>query len=286
MQFIRKKSDTSFWFREAENGLPLLISPLLDGLPGIRHAFTTRLGGVSEGHLASLNLSFKLEAMPERTLENFRRAAETFRLTPDRVVLSDQTHGDVIRVVTEEDAGKEVTRDKDYEGVDGLVTNVPGLLLMVVAADCVPILFADPEKRVIAAVHSGWRGTALSIGGKAVRKMTEVFGCDPKDVRVAIGPSICRTCYEVGSDVAGVFLERFQETAPRFLERKESPDPTAETKYLLDLWEANRLILESAGLRPENIFVTDVCTACNPGLLFSHRAGHGKKGLQGAMILL
>ena len=286
-RWIRKPGNEHFLYISGtdERTVPLLQSPLLHAVPGIRHGFTTRAGGVSEGFLSTLNFSFKLEGDPERTLENFRRAAATFHVTPDRVVLSDQVHGDRIRVVTEADAGKGVTREKDYEGIDALVTNEPELLLTVVTADCVPILFADPEKRVIAAAHSGWRGTAKRIGEKTVRKMTEVFGCAPEDITAVIGPSICRDCYEVGADVAEVFQEQYKERAEE-LPMKAVPGTGPEPKYLLDLWELNRLILLDSGILPSHISVTDICTACNSERLFSHRATGGKRGLSAAMILL
>ncbi|MBQ6469241.1 MAG: peptidoglycan editing factor PgeF [Lachnospiraceae bacterium] len=267
-----------------ENVLPVLVSPLLDAIPGITHCFTTREGGVSKGIFRSLNLSFNRGDERAAVEENFRRVAAAFGSTPDRILSTDQTHTANIRVASEEDAGKGVIRPKDYTDVDGLVTNVPGLILGVYIADCVPVLIADPVSGAVGAIHSGWRGTAEGIAGRAVRLMQEQFGSRAEDLICAVGPSICKDCYEVSKDVAERFEERLGHRAAEAVFYK-GLSPEGEPKYLADLWQSNRIVLEEAGVLPSHISVTDVCTSCNSEFLFSHRASRGKRGNLGAFIM-
>ena len=169
--------------RKNEDGsdLPLLSFPAIDGAGTARHFFTTRLGGVSEGKFSSMNLTFSRGDDREHVLENYRRIAAAMGTRPDRFVLTYQVHHTEVIRVTDADAGKGVTRERDWDDVDGLVTNTPGLVLSVFAADCVPILFVDPKRRAIGACHSGWRGTVGRIGGKVIQKMEAEFGSDPGD---------------------------------------------------------------------------------------------------------
>lgn len=283
---------------------PVLTFAAWEDLPGVRHCFTTRAGGVSEGFLSSLNFRRDSYDTQENLLENYRRAALFFETSPDRIVCAQQTHTANVRVVTEADAGKGVTRERDYTDVDGLITNIPGLVLFTSHADCVPLYFYDPVRRVIALSHSGWKGTAARIGAVTVRKMQERFGCRPQDIRAAIGPSICIDCYEVSEDVAEAFRDCFSQageavpavsrrpardaeedakegTIPRILARGKGPG-----KYQLDLWAANARILLEAGIAPEHLTVTNLCTCENSEELFSHRATGGKRGNQGAFLML
>jgi YfiH family protein len=264
----------------AESSFPILVFPELEQTGLVRHGFTTRLGGVSRDHLASLNLSFSRGDREENVRENFRRVAEYLQTEENRFVFTDQTHTSAIRVVTEQDAGKGLTRPRDYTDVDGLVTNVPGLVLSVFTADCVPVFLLDPRNRAIGLVHSGWRGTAGKIAGKAVERMGREYGTMPEDLICAVGPSICRDCYEISSDVAEVFQKAFPGKDEDFLIEKKNG------KFQLDLWSCIRLILEEAGVPAENISITDICTCCNPDLLFSHRASHGRRGNLGAFLAL
>ena len=278
--------------------LPYLTFPLLEDVSFVRHAFTTRAGGVSEGDCAALNLSFARGDSEEAVRENFRRLAEELGTREDRFVFTDQTHTANVRVVTESDAGKGLTRPKDYTDVDGLVTNVPGLVLSVFTADCVPVFLADPVHRAIGLVHSGWHGTAGRIAEQALRLMAEHYGTDPADVICAVAPSICQDCYEISRDVAEVFGEAFAgreaEILTSSMQKDMETDPVTnylgsgrpEDKFHLDLWQANRIILEEAGVLPSHIAVTDICTCCNPGILFSHRASHGKRGNLGAFLMI
>lgn len=259
---------------------PMLQFPALNGTGMVRHCFTTRLGGVSQGIFSTLNLSFIRGDDPEAVTENYRRVAQALGVEYERIVCSDQTHTTNVRTVTEADAGKGLTRLKDYTDVDGLITNDPGLTLATFYADCVPLYFVDPVHRAIGLSHSGWRGTAARMGQVTLKAMKKQYGTDAEDVICAIGPSICQDCYEVSVDVAEEFEKEFPGHEEEILIHK------GNGKYQLDLWKANEIVLLEAGVCPGNLSVTDICTCCNPELLFSHRASHGRRGNLGAFLSL
>lgn len=272
--------------------------PKLAEIEGIEHAFTTRVGGVSVGDCATLNFSFSRGDDPASVVENYRRMGEVFDVETKDFVTTDQTHTTNIRVVTKADAGKGVTIPRDYTDIDGLITKERGLVLSCFFADCVPLYFVDLAKPVIGLAHSGWRGTEAGMGACMVKRMQEEFGCDAKDIQVAIGPSICQDCYEISEEVAKRFQEGFwnEEAVKTFCKEafqaglhstgKLLTEGKAEGKYQLDLWLANYVVLRSAGVLTENISVTDICTNCNPAYLFSHRATNGKRGNLAAFLLL
>ena len=169
-------------FNEVEKDTPYLSYPLFEKTGIVRHGFSTRLGGVSEGYFASLNLSFDRGDDKEAVMENFRRIGESMGVRCEDMVLSKQTHTTNVRVVTEEDRGKGIVKERDYTDVDGLVTNIPGICLVTSYADCVPLYFVDPVRKVIGLSHSGWRGTVGKIGRKTVQLMQEKFSSDPADI--------------------------------------------------------------------------------------------------------
>ena len=276
--FIRKKGTAQPIL--AGTQIPMLQFRNLEKTGIVRHGFTTRYGGVSTGMWRSLNLSFSRGDDPEAVRENFRRTALELGTSEDRFVFTDQTHTVNVRIVTEEDAGAGLTKPRGYTDVDGLVTNVPGLVLSVFVADCVPIAFVDPVRRAIGLSHSGWRGTVGRIGAETIRIMRETYGSRPEDLVCAAGPSICQDCYEVSADVADAFAEEFAGKEDSILIDKGGG------KYQLDLWGANRIVLTEAGVRPEHIEITGICTCCNPDHLFSHRASVGKRGNLGAFLAL
>lgn len=265
--------------RTEDGKVPYLSFPLLEETGLVVQGFPTRLGGVSTGYYATMNFSFTRGDDPEHVRENYRRMAYAIGADPAGFVLSYQTHTTNVRRVTEADAGKGIEKERDYRDVDGLITDVPGLTLVTFYADCVPLYFLDPVRPAVGLSHSGWRGTAARMGRATLQAMAREFGTKPEDVLCCVGPSICRDCFEVGSEVAEAFKESFDRSCwAELLERKENG------KYQLDLWKANEIILLEAGVRPEHIQVTDLCTRCNPDFLFSHRFHGEKRGNMAAFL--
>ena len=276
---IRTGSDRVLVEKE-KNGVKYLSFPTLEKTGIVKQLFSTRAGGVSEGIFSTMNFSFTRGDRKEHVLENYRRIAEILGCRLEDFVCADQTHTTNIRVVGREDGGKGVVRQKDYADIDGLITNEKGIVLVTFFADCVPLYFVDPVKKVIGLSHSGWRGTVNRMGERTITKMEDVFGCRREDLITAIGPSICMSCYEVGEEVA----EEFQAAFPKEAEQREILKKKENGKYLLNLWKANYYIMANAGVRPENIAVTDIYTCCNADELFSHRKSMGKRGNLGAFL--
>lgn len=247
----------------------------------VKHGFSTRLGGVSEGDLAAMNLSFHRGDDAEAVMENHRRFARAVGYDERRLVFSDQVHTTHIYKVTEADCGKGITRETDIIGIDGLVTNQPGIPLITFYADCVPLFFYDPVQKVVALAHSGWRGTVARIGKIMLEYMKQEYHSRVEDVLCVIGPSICQNCYEISADVAEEFQKEF--SAQQYTDFMQD---AGNGKYHLNLWKVNQYILLDAGIVKNHLEITDICTCCNPEFLFSHRASNGKRGNLGAVIML
>lgn len=277
MKVIKYDDSHATELRKHPNGLQYLVFPGIEELGFVDHLFSTRLGGVSKGCYSECNLSYTRGDEKEAVDENYRRVAEALGhgRTLDDFVCTFQTHTTNIRVVTEEDRGKGPARLRDYTDIDGLITNIPGIILGSFHADCPPIYIIDPVHRAIGLVHSGWKGTVGRIAGKAMEKMGEIYGTVSSDCICAIGPSICGPCYEIGEDVAQLIREAFSREE---LEAQKILVPYPAGKYRLYLWNAIKQTLMSAGVKEENIIVTDICTRCNPELLFSHRIQGEKRG--------
>lgn len=273
------KDDQNVLEEKVVNGVPLLTYPLLERTNVVKHGFSTRLGGVSTGDCATMNISTTRGDAPEAVEENKRRLSGALGVKVEDFTFTYQTHTTNVAVVREEDRG---TR---FMETDGMVTNVPGICLVTFYADCVPLYFVDPVKKVIGLSHSGWRGTVHKMGKVTVEKMTEVYGTNPADVVAAVGPSICQDCYEVSEDVIAKFRDSFEEChwQQLFYQKEEQREAG---KYQLNLWKANELVLKEAGIPKEQIAVTNLCTHCNPNVLFSHRATGGKRGNLSAFLAL
>lgn len=270
----------AFDIRE-KNGVVYLSVPAFEKTGLVHHGFSTRIGGVSRGRYAKMNISFTNGDDPERVRENCRRLLSAIgSQSCDRLVLSRQEHTANVRIVSEADAGKGYSKLRDYTAVDGLITNLPDTPLVTLYADCVPLIFLDPVRRVIGTAHSGWRGTVQQIGRVTVERMQEHFGCKASDILAAILPCIGKCCYEVDRPVYDAFA-KVDCFAP-----SDVLTPIGEEKYMLDLVEANRRILLSAGIAPQHLTVTDVCTCCNADTLHSHRATAGHRGNLAAVIEL
>ena len=270
--FKTRTEETVMKVMERE-GVPFLTFPLLTETGLVNHAFSTRLGGVSQGDFATMNFSFTRGDQKEAVLENYSRMARALSVERDRMVLTWQTHTTNVRRVTAEDAGKGIVRERDYRDVDGLITNEPGLTLVTFFADCVPLYFLDPVHHAIGLSHSGWRGTVNRMGKVTIEAMEQAFGSKPEELLACIGPSICQGCYEVGPEVAEAFCSTFSEQEQELILKAKQ-----NGKYQLDLWAANRLVLLTAGILPEHLSVTNICTYCNPKLLYSHRRSAERRG--------
>lgn len=256
-----------------------LTYPSFEKIPDVVHGFSTREGGVSQGIFASMNLSFSRGDEEQAVMENYHRLADAVGFRVEDMVASDQTHTTNVRVVAEEDRGNGIVKPKAFHDVDGMITNVPGIVLCTYYADCVPLYFVDPIHHAVGLSHSVWRGTVGKIGKVTVQKMEQEFGTRPEQLLAAIGPSICQDCYEVSEDVIQQFRNAFPENDWEELFYKKE-----NGKYQLDLWKANWLVFQEAGIPAENISMPGICTCCNPQFLFSHRASHGKRGNLAAFL--
>ncbi len=258
--------------------LCFLSFPKLAKYDNLVHGFTTRMGGISKGCYSAMNLSFNTGDNPDTVRENYKIICKQLNINPENLVLSRQTHTANIRVVTEQDRGKGVFKDFDYNDVDALITDIPDIALVTHSADCCLLGFYDPKKRVIAAAHAGWRGTVQEIALKTVKKMQSEFGCQPSDIIVGLAPSIGKCCYEVDMPVYNEFSRL------DYLKTDRIFTPKGGDKFMLDLWEANRQILTQAGILNENIDITDLCTNCLSFAFHSHRATAGRRGVNGLII--
>lgn len=245
---------------------------------GIKHAFFTRIGGVSEGAFESLNFAEgvgELRDSEENVMNNYQIATEVFGLNKGDICRTYQTHTSLVELADENSRGIGTVKPKFDHGVDGLVTAEKDLLLSVRTADCVPVLLCDKNKKICAAVHAGWRGTVGGITKNAVRMMSEM-GIDKDDILVAIGPCIGKCCYEVGEEVREEFVSLSPEYSAFFT-------PVGD-KFMLDLTLANIKILEDAGISARNISCCDICTKCHEEHFYSHRRSGSVRGTMSAFI--
>ena len=241
----------------------------------VPHCFTTRLGGVSTGHLASLNLGIHRGDDPENIRKNYAVLSAALGFDPKKLVLSHQTHTDTVLQVGPAQYGAGLTAPELPE-CDGLITNVPGTALVIFTADCTPVLLHDPVTGAVGAVHAGWRGTAAGIAAKAVQAMCRAYGCCPENIRAAIGPNIGVCCFETDADVPQAMLAALGNDALPYIR------PTGE-KYHVDLKKLNALWLQRAGV--QHIEISGDCTACRPDRFWSHRLTGNNRGSQGAIIV-
>ena len=264
-----------------EHNVNGLIYDTADGLSaagGVRHAFTTRLGGVSPAPFDSLNFFERNGDTWENVRENYRLLGAAAGLDTSRAVGCRQVHGGAVYRVRAEDAGR-LRFDERPCDADALLTDVPGLPLVAFSADCCTALLFDPARRCVGAVHAGWKGTALGVMRNAVAAMAEAFGSDPADVRAALGPCIGACCFETDADVPDALRAGLGAAAEAFIE-------TRGKKYRVDLRGANRLWLLRAGVAPEHIETHPDCTMCRPERYWSHRRLGARRGGQIAVIAL
>lgn len=235
----------------------------------VNHAFTTR----------GLNLGFNTIDSKEDIVINFKIICGELKTSIEDSVLSLQTHKTDIRIVTSNDKGKGLIKERDYNDVDGLVTDQRGIALFTFYADCVPLFFLDPKKKVVGVAHGGWKGTVGKIARNMIETMRKQYDSQPEDILVGIGPSIGSCCYEVSKDVYDQFDKNFADISSIL---KES----GKDKWSLDLWQANKLVLEESGIPCSNITTSNLCTSCNNDKFFSYRKENGKTGRMAATIML
>ena len=265
--------------RLQNQGVTFLAAEDFQAAGGVAHGFSTRLGGVSEGIFSSLNLGFNRGDNPDRVRENYRRFCCAIGADADRIVMTGQVHGTEIRTAAPELIKSDVCAPTKYD-CDGLITDQPGLVLTVFTADCIPVLLYDPVKRVIAAAHAGWRGTAQNIAGKAVDKMRQDYGCQPKNILAAIGPGISQCCFETHADVPDSMSASLGSLASPLI------SPLPNEKFRVDLKGINAALLMQAGVTADHIEISADCTACLHETYWSHRVTQGRRGSQAAMIQL
>ena len=243
---------------------------------GIRvpHCFTTRLGGVSTGALASMNIAIKLDETEENVTKNFEILGQALGFGIGDLVLTRQVHSDIVRTVTRADCNGCFHRD--YPECDALITNEAGVALVIFTADCTPLLFHDPVTGAVGAAHAGWKGTAQNIGAKTVEAMVRDFGCDPANIRAAIGPNIGDCHFETDADVPEAMIAAYGEEVKSFI-RKQGE------KFHLDLKAINAFSLRQIGV--QHIEISDACTMCDPDRFWSHRITGNIRGSQGAIIV-
>lgn len=248
--------------------------------PGIAapHGFSTRVGGVSTGIFESLNLGHRRGDDPSNVRENYRRFCAATGTDGNSIVMTNQVHGNAVKVVTRADVKPDLLAACPFEA-DGLATNAPGVTLCIFSADCVPVLLYDPVRKAIAAAHAGWRGTAAAIAAAAAETMAREFGSDPADLRAAIGPAIGKCCFETDDDVPAAMVAALGSPAEPFMAQ-------IGEKWHVDLKAINAAILERAGLSREHIDVSQDCTCCQHDRFWSHRYTKGERGSQAAVIML
>lgn len=244
-----------------------------DGI-GVPHCFTTRMGGVSEGAFGSLNLGWNRGDTPENVVKNYHILAEEMGFSTDKLVLTRQTHSDIVRKVTAADAcGFD---NHNYPECDALITNQHDCALAIFTADCTPILLWDPKTGAVGAAHAGWRGTASKIAAKTAQAMISAYGCRGEDIRAAIGPNIAQCCFETDEDVPLAMEKAYGTAVKDFITQKGN-------KYYVNLKEINAMTLREMGVR--HIDISTECTVCQCHRFWSHRVTGGVRGSQGAIIV-
>lgn len=272
--------------RTADNGAEVFEITPWQRFDGLSAGFTGRGGGVSEGFRASLNCALHVGDDPAHVAENRARVAEAAGFRFEDWTSGEQVHLAEIAIVTEEDRGRgRSDRDSAFPDTDGLLTNVPGIMLTSFYADCTPLYVFDPVRQVVGLAHAGWKGTVAEIGRRLVERMGEQYGSRPEDVLAAIGPCIGERRYEVDEAVlgqVGVLLEKESGNGSRSL--SDFSEDLGGGKALLNLKELNRHLMIRAGLRPENVLCTQWCTGSRTDLFFSHRQEKGQTGRMASWI--
>lgn len=257
------------------NGVPCYKVTSFEETGLADHCITTRMGGVSGGCYSSLNLRFNCDDARENVIENFRIAAETAGTRVQSLVLSRQVHEDNVVRADAGSCGNGILRENAFDSADGLITSEPGVALVTLYADCVPLLFLDKRTGAVASVHSGWKGTVKRIGAKTIERFRSEFGSKPEDILCAVGPSIQEDHFEVGDDVAEIFIKEFgEDTAVLY-----------GSRYHVNMQRAIIKQLVGEGVPEGNIENSGLCTYCCSDVFFSHRKTGGRRGNFAAIIM-
>ncbi len=264
-------------FTLAENGTGSLHAQMLDDAGGVRHSFSARCGGVSKAPYESLNLSWSRMESFETAKENFQRFCDAFGYDYAKLTIINYEHGNKILPVTHENCGQGFGLEA-LPFCDGLISNDPEVTLVTSHADCGVIFFYDPVKRAVGIVHAGWKGTLLRIGAKAVEAMAYNYGSKAENIIAAVGPCICRACFEVDMSLGLDFAKEFDDE-DIFSHGKPG-------KAQLDLERAAAIQLIDAGVLPQNITLMHACTYHNEDMFFSYRRDHGETGSMSGFISL
>ncbi len=281
LDWKRKKQKREVEERQASNGVIYLAFPALEKSGVVKHGFSTRFGGVSQGCFSSMNLSLSKPDKATNVRTNFQRMAQALDVSYESLTLAYQVHSTNVRVLGKEDRGFGITKERPYRDVDGLVTNQREITLVSFFADCIPLYFVDSKNHAIGLAHSGWRGTLQKIGQRMFETMQREYGTEAEHLLACIGPGICMDCYEVGDELYQAFQSSFDPCSLGDIFVKKS-----NTKYHLNLMEANKRILLQLGVLEENIHVSDICTHCNSDYLFSHRKHGENRGNLAAFLAL
>ena len=243
----------------------------------IKHAFSTRVGGVSKNEFKSMNLSFSRGDIEESVIENYKIICSALNFDMNKLVRAQQVHGNFIKKITYNDVKNKEFKELVYDSSDGFITDIPGVVLTTSHADCMPIFMFDEHKKVVGLAHAGWRGTVAKIALKLAETFVNEYGSSKMDLFCAIGPGIGKCCFEVLKSVLSEFENL--EIDNFYIKSKSNPD-----KAYIDISEVNKKLLLNFGIDERNIFKSDVCSSCNKDLLFSHRATQGLRGNNLAFI--
>lgn len=274
------KFNSSIMNLNTKNNIPYLTYKTLENIPFINHAFSTKLGGVSKGEFASMNLAFNRGDEINNVTENYKIFCKATGFNFNTLVASSQDHHTVVRKVTKENCGIGITKPRDIQSVDALVTNQPDVTLVTYYADCTPIFFVDKVKKVIALAHAGWRGTVGKICKNVIDTMVNDYGSSPNNIICCVGPAISKCCYEIDQTCYDEFIKAGELNIDKIMIEK------GNNKYMADLLETNKQILILSGVPEKNIIISDVCTKCNSELLWSHRATNGHRGTMCAFMCI
>ena len=271
--------------RQEKDGVVFYAFEHMERTGLVRHGFSTKMGGVSEGVFASMNLSATRGDDMACVRENIRRMTHAMGMESAQTVFCEQVHETRVAVARPACYNEGIDHPDELKATDGLIANTEDVVLVTMHADCVPLFFLDPACKAVGMTHAGWRGTVADIAGETVRRMREEFGSRPADLLVGIGPSIGSCCFEVGLEVAAEFAEAFAETKP-YARGLLLPSVAAEDKAYIDLQRTNEMLLMRAGVRPANIEIAELCTKCHPELFYSHRRDGQARGAMAAFMQL